>query len=265
MKSLLILTWALRTVRLSGWLPKKPFVDLLWSFPAMPVLLLPVVVRNAVKSAHYAGLVLFFAQLFGLAYYYLRPDLMMSLKLLPYAGLLSAGVVRLYCVTFERFVKNDNKPVAAVIYTIITWPFFLVRETFVFALNVVQGFLTALLSLLIPIVVLIALGSIFEPISWLILVAFCLPFLAIIPAVVGTFAGSVVPTGYSSMEFGIDNFNPATGLPMMGSVDSAGNLYGTSFNSGFNINPANGQLMIGGFGGVDTFGNSYGSNMNDPW
>lgn len=34
----------------------------------------------------------------------------------------------------------------------------------------------------------------------------------------------------------------------------------THDSSSFDINPANGNMMIGGIGGVDTFGNPYGTD-----
>lgn len=56
-------------------------------------------------------------------------------------------------------------------------------------------------------------------------------------------------------------FNPATGLLMVGALDIAGNLYGSSAHDDTtnSINPANGLPMMGG---VDIEGNAYGTDSH---
>jgi hypothetical protein len=257
----LIVAWALRTVRLSGWLPRKPLVELLWSVPLTPVLLLPVIVRNAVKSFHYAGLVVLFMQLFGLAYYYFHPGLWMSLGLLPVAGLLGAGVVRLYCATFGFFAKRDYDAATAAALAVFLWPAALTVGVLMFGFGAIRGFFVSVLQLLIPAIILGVLGSAFD-LWWLEAIGFALPFLGILPGAAGFLAAGTIPTGYSNLDFGAADFSPATGLPMIGAFDTAGNAFGFG---GIDFNPANGMPMIGGIGGLDSFGNPFGSNMNDPW
>ncbi|GAB4303629.1 MAG: hypothetical protein Kow0096_25750 [Thiohalomonadaceae bacterium] len=70
----------------------------------------------------------------------------------------------------------------------------------------------------------------------------------------------------SSHQFGSDSMahrhiNPATGLPMLGSLDVEGNPYGTSGhdNSMFDINPANGLPMLDSM--LDIQGNPYGTDV----
>lgn len=256
----LIVAWALRTVRRSGWLPRKPLVELLWSVPLTPVLLLPVIVRNTVKSFHYAGLVVLFMQLFGLAYYYFHPGLQMSLGLLPVAGLLGAGVVRLYCGTFGFFAKMDYDAATAAALAVFLWPAALTVGVMMFAFRAIRSFFASVLQLLIPAIILGVLGSAFD-LLWLEAIGFALPFLGILPGAAGLLAAGTIPTGYSNLDFGAADFNPATGLPMIGAFDTAGNAFGFG---GIDFNPANGMPMIGGIGGLDSFGNPFGSNMNDP-
>ncbi|AMJ98676.1 hypothetical protein AVL55_11155 [Alteromonas macleodii] len=70
-----------------------------------------------------------------------------------------------------------------------------------------------------------------------------------------------------------DTSNPATGLPMHGAFDSAGNPLGTDGSSGIGFsddscvsNPANGLPMAGGIGGTDSAGNTFGhDNINDDF
>jgi len=257
----LILTWALRTVRLSGWLPRKPFVELLWSLPATPILLLPVIARNMVKSLHYAGLVLLFAQLFSLTYYYFRPDLMMELKLLPAVGLFGGGIVRLYCITLQLFEERHWHPAVSVGATQVTWPIILAVGILMFSFQSILGFFSFLRFMLLPAIIIIILSSVFQ-IEWLGAAGIVLPFLGLLSGVGGALVAGLAPTGYSNLDFSAANINPATGLPMVGGFDSAGNAFGFS---GFDFNPANGMPMIGGLGGIDSFGNPFGSNMNDPW
>jgi hypothetical protein len=70
----------------------------------------------------------------------------------------------------------------------------------------------------------------------------------------------------NSHQFGADgmthrHINPATGLPMPGSLDVEGNPYGTSGhdNSMFDINPANGLPMLDSM--LDIQGNPYGTDV----
>lgn len=58
----------------------------------------------------------------------------------------------------------------------------------------------------------------------------------------------------------LQDINPATGLPMLGSVDAGGNFYG---QNNTHINPATGLPMVGGIGGIDAGGNSYGHNSRE--
>jgi len=257
----LILTWALRTVRLSAWLPRKPLVELLWALPTTPLLLLPVIVRNMVKSLHYSGLVILFAQLFGLAYFYLHPDFVMSFMLLPVVGLFGGGIVRLYCITLQLFEKKHWHPAISVGVTLVTWPVILAVGILMFSLQSILGFFSFLRFMLLPTIIIIILSSVFQ-IEWLGAVGIVLPFLGFLSGVAGALIAGMVPTGYSNLDFSAANINPATGLPMVGGFDSAGNAFGFS---GFDFNPANGMPMIGGLGGIDSFGNPFGSNMNDTW
>lgn len=248
----LLLVWALRTVRHSGWLPRKPVFELLWAVPATPVLLVPVVLRNACKSAHYAGMTLFFAQIFALVYVGWRPGLAGILLVLALAGLFGAGIARLYCATWERFDRRHA--VIRVLLTLLLWPLFLLGFGVYLAFKIVVGALFVALYMAIPAVLVWLVGAATET-AWLQTVAACMPFLGLVPGVFNVFAMGMMPTGYSGMDFTAESFNPATGLPMMGGFDTAGNGYGMG---GFDINPANGMLMVGGMGGFDTFGNSFG-------
>lgn len=252
----LLLVWALRTVRHSGWLPRKPVLELLWAIPATPVLLAPVMLRNACKSAHYAGMTLFFAQILALVYFGLRPGLAGILLLLALTGLLGAGIARLYCATYDHFDRRH--PVLRILLTLLLWPVFLAVFCVYVLFQIIVGALIVALYMLIPalLVWLVGAGTHTE---WLQTVATCLPFLGLVPGVFNIFAMGMMPTGYSGMDFTAESFNPSTGLPMMGGFDTAGNGYGMG---GFDINPANGMLMVGGIGGFDTFGNSYGFDGN---
>jgi hypothetical protein len=63
-----------------------------------------------------------------------------------------------------------------------------------------------------------------------------------------------------------EDVNPATGLPMSGGVDAAGNPYGCDFqNHPYDdcVNPATGLPMVGGEAGVDVEGNLYGSDTHN--
>jgi len=93
------------------------------------------------------------------------------------------------------------------------------------------------------------------------------------------------PTSYPRKQYGTWSdkgstgplINPATGLPMFGGFDSAGNPFGfdnasmeapdsnqySIFDDDFTINPATGLPMIGGVGGIDVQGNFYGTDMHD--
>ena len=55
-------------------------------------------------------------------------------------------------------------------------------------------------------------------------------------------------------------FNPVTGLPMAGVLDTGGNFYGQNNTQ---INPATGLRMVGGIGGIDAGGNYYGHNSRE--
>lgn len=252
----LLLVWALRTVRHSGWLPRKPVLELLWAIPATPVLLAPVILRNAYKSMHYAGMTLFFVQILALVYFGLRPGLAGILLLLALTGLLGAGIARLYCATHDHFDRRH--PVLRILLTLLLWPVFLTVFCVYVLFQIIVGALIVALYMLIPalLVWLVGAGTHTE---WLQTVAACLPFLGLVPGVFNIFAMGMMPTGYSGMDFNAESFNPSTGLPMMGGFDTAGNGYGMG---GFDINPANGMLMVGGIGGFDTFGNSYGFDGN---
>lgn len=252
----LLLVWALRTVRHSGWLPRKPVLELLWAIPATPVLLAPVILRNAYKSMHYAGMTLFFAQILALVYFGLRPGLAGILLLLALTGLLGAGIARLYCATYDHFDRRHA--ILRILLTLLLWPVFLAVFCVYVVFQIIVGALIVALYMLIPalLVWLVGAGTHTE---WLQTVAACLPFLGLVPGVFNIFAMGMMPTGYSGMDFNAESFNPSTGLPMMGGFDTAGNGYGMG---GFDINPANGTLMVGGIGGFDTFGNSYGFDGN---
>lgn len=248
----LLLVWALRTVRHSGWLPRKPVLELLWAVPATPVLLAPVIVRNACKSVHYAGMTLFFAQILALVYFSLRPGLAGILLLLALTGLLGAGLARLYCATYERFARRH--PALRLLLALLLWPVFLAVFCVYMLFQIVAGALVVALYMIIPALLVWLVGAVTQT-QWLVTVAACLPFLGLVPGVFNIFAMGMMPTGYSGMDFTAESFNPSTGLPMMGGFDTAGNSYGMG---GFDINPANGMLMVGGIGGFDTFGNSFG-------
>ncbi len=62
-----------------------------------------------------------------------------------------------------------------------------------------------------------------------------------------------------------EGVNPATGLPMSGGLDVAGNPYGCGLNNNYydgSANTATGLSMGGGEAGVDFAGNPYGSGIN---
>ena len=248
----LLLVWALRTVRHSGWLPRKPVLELLWAIPATPVLLVPVIVRNACKSVHYAGMTLFFAQIFALVYVGWQPGLAGILLVLALTGLFGAGLARLYCASWERFDRRHSA--VRILLTLLLWPVFLAVFCVYMVFRTIVGALFIALYMAIPAILVWLVGAMTET-QWLQTVAGCMPFLGLVPGVFNVFAMGITPTGYSGMDFNAESFNPATGLPMMGGFDTAGNGYGMG---GFDINPANGMLMVGGIGGFDTFGNSFG-------
>lgn len=240
----LIVTWALRTVRLSGWLPRRPLVEILWALPSTPILLVPTVIRNMLKAARYAGLVLFFAELFGLVYYFLKPGLPIALVLLPLAGLFAGGVVRLYCATFDIVNKKAPSIVSAVA-ALVLWPLTLAVFLLIFCYQSVCNLIGSFLFLLIPAVILYISGVLFQS-EWVKFASILLPFSGIIPGVAGLLATGLAPTGYGSQGSGSPTF------------DSLG-------SQGWDINPANGMPMFGGIGGFDVFGNTFGNNFNDPF
>lgn len=256
-----VLVWALRTVRHSGWLPRKPVVELLWVLPATPLLLMPVVLRNMFRSAHYAGMVLFFGQLLALTYYCFRPGLAVSLFLLALFALLGGGVARLYCEVFRRVSRAGRHPFASAALTLIVWPVFLVVGCIYLLWSMLVGGLVVALYMLIP-ALLVWLLAAMTGLEWMKTVAACLPFVGLLPGVAGLFAMGVMPTGYSGHDFSASSFDTSTGLPTMGGFGMGGDAFGMG---GFDINPANGMQMLGGIGGVDVFGNSFGFNSNDPW
>lgn len=255
----LVLVWALRTVRYSGWLPRKPVVELLWALPATPVLLLPVVVRNTFRSAHYAGMVLFFGQLLALAYYFFRPGLVGAMLLLVLCGLFGGGVARVYCAVFKWLNRKGRHPLASAAMTLVLWPLYPVVGGIYLLWTMLVGGLVVALYMLIP-ALLVWLLAAAAGLEWLKIVAASLPFIGLLPPVAGLFAMGVMPTGYSAYDFTASSFNPSTGLPEMGGFGANGFDMG-----GFDINPANGMQMFGGIGGIDVFGNHYGFNDHDPW
>lgn len=85
------------------------------------------------------------------------------------------------------------------------------------------------------------------------------------PAVALPLAAGAVTAGIASVGFDPSGINPATGLAMVGAVDTAGNPYGVGSPGGLPaVNPATALPMVGA---VDVAGNPYGcdSSSDSDW
>lgn len=233
----LILAWAFRTVRSSGWLPHKPLLELLWIIPASPALLLPAVVRKAAKSVAYAGLVLFFLELCGLFYYLAHPGAMMAFAVLSLVGLFGGGIARLYGVTFSR-LERRAPPYVCALGALVLWPLTLAIFLLMLAWSMVRNFLASLLVLLLPAILLYLAGTFFES-DGTKTAGILLPLLGLLPGVASLLLAGTMPTGFGDGGEGGGGggfdltFNPANGLPMfdgMGGLDIMGNPFGSDFN-----------------------------------
>lgn len=230
----MILAWAFRTVRASGWLPQRPLVEMLWIIPATPALLLPAVARNAARSIAYAGLVLFFLELCGLFYYFIHPGGMLAFAVLSLVGLFGAGIARLYGATFNH-LQRWAPPYLCALGALVLWPLALATFLLVLAWSMVCNLLASLLVLLAPAILLYIVGTAFDS-QGIKAAAVLLPLLGLLPGVASLLLAGAMPTGFGDGggSGGFDlAFNPANGLPMfdgMGGVDIMGNPFGTDFN-----------------------------------
>ena len=69
---------------------------------------------------------------------------------------------------------------------------------------------------------------------------------------------------HKSYRDAYEGVNPATGLPMTGVLDVAGNPYGCGINNYDDcVNPNTGLPMVGGEAGLDVAGNPYGADINN--
>lgn len=248
-----LVSLALRTVRISGWLPRRVLVEHMWVVPMTPLLILPVIVRNVFKSAHYAGLILLLAELAAIFYWYVQPELLLALQIIPLAALVSGGIVRLYCLTYSLVGKGERHEALTVVATLLAWPFVLLGCVAILAFNVLVTCLLGVKAVLAPAFGLGLLGIVFEW-HYLTLIAIGLAALGTLPGI-AILLFSFSPTGYSMQNFSSDSFYPS----MEGTFD----FQNSSFViSDFDVNPANGMPM---FGGLDVLGNPYGVDFTDTF
>lgn len=249
---------AITVVRVSGWLFNGAMWHSLVAAVFVPVLTVPVLIRNAWKSPHFLGVCVLQAQVVALCLY---PFGLQAWVLLPVLSLLSAGVTRLFSVGFEwgreraRALPTSARVWVGVLTGVTLWPVSLLLWLFMLAWSTIQAVLMLLLGglarfyITIPLLLLgyFLLGDG----VWAILMV--LPFLPAVASVVGA---GLVPTGYTALPFSEVSYNPSTGLPVyggMGMPDVAGNMWGAPA-----FNPATGLPMMGGF---DVGGSPFGMDM----
>ncbi len=220
-----------------------------------PLLCLPTIVRKARLSFEYTGLVFFHAEIFGLGYY-LLPNVSTS-TLVAWTSAFSGLGVRLFFQTNQYWSEYCNKRVAMFL-SYFFWPF-------TAALNILYIALLSLAQLLNYWWV-ILMGTIAGMyFSHAAMGAALAAGIVLLPQLLGVTVYSLLPTGFGNAGYG----NTLGGYLTEDNLHIRGfdNTFDTGFSAGsvmFDINPANGQPMMGGFGGADIYGNTYGTNFNDP-
>ena len=233
----LVVKWAVRTVRLSSWVPHRHAGHSLLAIAAAPILLVPAVVVNAFQSAFYFGLTLFVCQLLGLlGYFYLGWKVV---ALVPIAMFFAGGIVRLYAYCYSVIDDMDYPAGVIAVLSNLLWPLFLawmLLQLVWYALGaLLSGFWLILLGGFIGLFLGSGTGGMLFG-----------AVVALIPLAFNVGAAGVAPTDVSGMDFG-----------------SPGGSTGFDFDS-FSVNPANGLPMMGGMGGFDIHGNTFGTDFNDP-
>ncbi len=236
----MVVRWAVRTVRLSRWFPKRHPGHALLAIVTSPLLVLPAVIVNAFQSAFYLGLTLFIAQILGLlAYFYWGWGVVV---LIPLGMLLAGGIVRLYTYFYSCFGDSDVSLINVVLSNLL-WPvltvWLLLKLVFYAVVSVFSGFWLIILFGFIGLLLGSGAGGMFVG-----------AVIALLPLAFQVGAAGLVPTDISGME-----------MSDLGGFD--GGFSAMDWDS-FSVNPANGMPMIGGMGGIDIYGNTFGTDWNDP-
>ena len=190
----LLLSAGLRTVRLSGLVPRKRIVELLWVVPATPFVLLWAVVRNMRGSSHYTGLIAFFVQLAVIAYFTIHPNWFVWLALLSFGGFFGGGLVRVYAGTFEELKERGFIPVKAAIAAQVAWPFYAILGLIVYLFQAVCGSFS-LAIYLIPVTLVVTFIAAAVDCSWYTQLGICVELLSLVPAAGGLLMMMFLPTG----------------------------------------------------------------------
>ena len=265
----------LRSVRKSGWLPRKRYIELLWALPATPILVVPVLVRNMLKSVHFAGLVAIFIQLALITYFFAHPSWRQGLLFMAVAGVFGGGVVRAYCMTFEFLQGKERnsfwRSVIAAVCSQALWPLAAATMVLYPCATGLIGSLVWLLHVLVPVIFSAILSALFDSV-WIAAIPVLLVIGGLFPLWLSLFsltARLILPSGYSGVDFSSASFSWSSGTSdaTFGGVDfnSANTFDGGMFGgNGFAFN-VNGLPMIGGMGGIDVHGNPFGTTFNDPF
>ena len=237
----MVVRWAVRTVRLSSWFPKRHPGHALLAIITSPLLVLPAVIVNAFQSAFYLGLTLFVAQILCLlAYFYWGWGV---IALIPLCMLVAGGIVRMYSYFYSCFGDSDVSLINVVLSNLL-WPILSVW----LLLKLMLYAVVSIFSGLWLIILFGFIGLFFDSGTEGMLLGAAV---ALLPLVFSVGAAGVMPTDISGME-----------MSDLGGFDGGYNAI--DFDS-FSVNPVNGMPMIGGMGGVDIYGNTFGTDFNDPY
>lgn len=248
-------TWAIRTTSATGWLNKAGRLTGLASLVATPLLLIPAVLRNCWKSAHYMGMTIFISGLIAYGCHRYFDDKISALLIIgPVAGFLGGGLVRLYCGAYKSAPcpRRIDYPIVRAVLALFMWPLVFLAFVVVQALSLLLTMIGMWWLLVIAYIV----GSIYTvETGWLIAALVC------VPTALNLLVMALAPTGYSGVDFG-DELSFASGIGSGGLGGGGGGFDPMVFN------PANGLPMIGGMGGMDIQGNPFGfdnTNHFDPF